>query len=235
VRALTVTLCILAYKLPVVNVSPTPVAGSALADQAISRGLLEQVAAGELDAALRIWAPEPALALSRLDELRPGAAAARAAAERAGVEAVRRVSGGHAVVVGPGSFCVGIAEAAATFEGTQERYERLTAALLRAFAAVGVQAEQGELAGEWCPGAWSIRARGVKLAGLAQRAIKGAAWADAIVDLAPHKRSRQLLVDVYAALELPLDPSTVGSLSELAGRTVTFDELAQPLVAVLTR
>ena len=221
--------------MPVVNVSPTPVAGSALADQAISRGLLEQVAAGELDGALRIWAPEPALALSRLDELRPGAAAARAAAERAGVEAVRRVSGGHAVVVGPGSFCVGIAEPAATFEGTQERYERLTAALLRAFGAVGVQAEQGELAGEWCPGAWSIRARGVKLAGLAQRAIKGAAWADAIVDLAPDKRSRQLLVDVYAALELPLDPSTVGSLSELAGRTVRFDELAQPLLAVLTR
>jgi lipoate-protein ligase A len=219
--------------LPDVNVSPTPVAGSALADQAISRDLLERVAAGTLDGALRIWAPVPAVALSRLDELRPGADAARAAAARAGVEAVLRVSGGHAVVVGTGSFCVGIAEAGPTFEGTQDRYERLTAALIQAFAALGIDSEQGELDGEWCPGAWSIRSGGVKLAGLAQRAIKGAAWAEAVVDLAPDERSRALLAEIYAALELPLDPATLGSVSELAGRRVAFDELAQPLLAQL--
>jgi lipoate-protein ligase A len=219
--------------LPDVNVSPTPVAGSALADQAISRDLLERVAAGTLDGALRIWAPVPAVALSRLDELRPGADAARAAATRAGVEAVLRVSGGHAVVVGTGSFCVGIAEAGPTFEGTQDRYERLTAALIQAFAALGIDSEQGELDGEWCPGAWSIRSGGVKLAGLAQRAIKGAAWAEAVVDLAPDERSRALLAEIYAALELPLDPATLGSVSELAGRRVAFDELAQPLLAQL--
>ncbi|HEX4717257.1 MAG TPA: hypothetical protein VH300_01910 [Thermoleophilaceae bacterium] len=219
--------------MPDVNVSPTPVAGSALADQAISRDLLERVAAGTLDGALRIWAPVPAVALSRLDELRPGADAARAAAARAGVEAVLRVSGGHAVVVGTGSFCVGIAEAGPTFEGTQDRYERLTAALIQAFAALGIDSEQGELDGEWCPGAWSIRSGGVKLAGLAQRAIKGAAWAEAVVDLAPDERSRALLAEIYAALELPLDPATLGSVSELAGRRVAFDELAQPLLAQL--
>src|SRR4051794_19311269 len=195
--------------------------------------MLERVARGELDGALRIWAPVPALALSRLDELRPGATAARDAAARAGVDPVQRVSGGHAVIVGRGSFCVGFAEAAGTFEGTQERYERLTAALIEAFAAVGVGAEQGELEGEWCPGAWSIRSGGVKLAGLAQRAIKGAAWAEAVVDLAPDPASRALLAEVYAALELPLDPATLGSVSELAGRRVAFADLAQPLLAHL--
>jgi lipoate-protein ligase A len=183
---------------------------------------------------VRIWKPEPGLALSRLDELRPGAAAACAAAERAGLTVDRRLSGGHAVVTGPGSFCVGFAERAPTFEGTQERYERLAAVLIDAFAALGVDAEQGELEGEWCPGAWSIRADGVKLAGLAQRAIKGAAWIDAVVDLAPDERSRELLIEVYAALELPLDPKTLGSVSELAGRPVRFDELAEPLLAALS-
>jgi hypothetical protein len=74
----------------------------------------------------------------------------------------------------------------------------------------------------------------VKLAGLAQRAIKGAAWADAVVDLAPDEHSRDLLAEVYSALELTLDPATFGSVSELAGRTVTFDELAEPLLARLT-
>jgi len=173
----------------------------------------------------------PALALSRLDELQPGAAAARDAASAAGLDAVRRVSGGHAVVLHRGSFCVGFAERATTFEGTQARYERLTAALLDAFESVGVDAEQGELDGEWCPGAWSIRSGGVKLAGLAQRAIKGGAWVEAVVELAPDPSARAALAEVYEELGLPLERSTLGSLSEIAGRTVAFDELAQPLLA----
>lgn len=171
----------------------------------------------------------PALALSRLDELRPGSDEARAVAAQAGLETVRRVSGGHAVVLGGGSLCVGLAEPAATFEGTQTRYERLTAALVGAFAGVGVDAEQGELAGEWCPGAWSIRSGGVKLAGLAQRAIKGGAWAEAAVQLAPDANALALLVAVYDVLDLPLDPTTVGSVSECASRDVSFGELADPL------
>ena len=227
-------ICILAYKLRSVNVSPTPVAGTAFADQAISRDLLAQTARGEIDAAVRIWAPVPALALSRLDELRAGAAAARDAAARHSLDTVRRVSGGHAVVVGAGSFCVGFAEPATTFEGTQARYERLTRALIDGFASVGVSSERGELEGEWCPGSWSIRSGGVKLAGLAQRAIKGAAWAEAVVDLAPDARTRELLADVYAALELPLDPATLGSVPEVAGRPVEFGELAEPLLAALS-
>jgi lipoate-protein ligase A len=217
-----------------VNVSPTPVPGSAVADRAISQELLERVAHGESDTAIRIWRPVPALAMSRLDELRPGAAAAREAAEAAGVGTIRRVSGGHAVVLGAGSFCVGFAERARAFEGTDARYERLSAALIAALGTLGVAAERGELAGEWCPGSWSIRASGVKLAGLAQRAIKGAAWVDAVVELAPDAPSRELLGEVYAQLGLPLDPKTLGSVSELAGRDVAFDELAQPLLAALT-
>jgi octanoyl-[GcvH]:protein N-octanoyltransferase len=226
-------ICILAYKLPSVNVSPTPVVGTAVDDRAVSQDLLERVARGELDGAIRIWKPVPALALSRLDELRPGADAARAAAERAGVETIRRVSGGHAVVLGPGSFCVGFAEPAPTFEGTQERYERLSAALIDAFAALGVDAERRELDGEWCPGSWSISSSGIKLAGLAQRAIKGGAWTDAVVDLASDAVSRELLGEVYAELGLPLDPKTLGSVSERAGREVGFDELSDALVKSL--
>ena len=220
--------------MPSVNVSPTPVAGSPTADRAINQELLERVARGEIDGAIRIWRPVRALALSRLDELRPGADAARSAAEAAGFSPVRRVSGGHAVVLGPGSFCAGFAEASHTFEGTDLRYERLAAALIAALGTLGIAAERGELAGEWCPGSWSVRSGGTKLAGIAQRAIKGAAWVDAVVDLAPDAASRELLGEVYAELDLALDPKTLGSVSELAGRDVAFDELAQPLLSALT-
>jgi lipoate-protein ligase A len=136
-------------------------------------------------------------------------------------------------VLGPGSFCVGFAEPAPTFEGTQERYERLTSALLAAFAAVGIDAESGELEGEWCPGSWSVHAGEVKLAGLAQRAIKGAAWTDAVVDLAPDPASVRLLTEVYAALGLRLDQRRVASVTEIVGRDVIFEELAQPVLGAL--
>lgn len=126
-------------------------------------------------------------------------------------------------------MCVGIAEAAPTFEGTQARYERLVDALIGAFAAFGVESERGELPGEWCPGAWSIRAGGVKLAGLAQRAIKGGAWAEAVVRLAPDPDSDRVLADAYAALDINLEPATLGCLIELARRPIAFDELAQAL------
>jgi octanoyl-[GcvH]:protein N-octanoyltransferase len=144
------------------------------------------------------------------------------------------VSGGHAVVLGAGSFCVGFAESAQTFDGTQERYERLTKALIEAFAGIGIDAESGELDGEWCPGSWSVHAGEVKLAGLAQRAVKGAAWTDAVVDLAPDAAKARVLTEVYAALDLPLDVRRLGSVSALAGRDVAFDELAQPLLTALT-
>ena len=220
--------------MPELIVEPVATAASAGEDQARSQQLLERIARGELDRALRAWTPRPALALSRLDELRPGADEARAIAERLGYEPVRRVSGGHAVVLGAGSFCIGFGEPAHTFEGTQERYERFTAALIDALAQLGIAAEQGELDGEWCPGAWSIRSDGVKLAGLAQRAVKGAAWAEAVVELSADASARGALEAIYGALELPLDPATLGSVSEIAARPVGFDELATPLIRALS-
>ena len=218
-----------------VTIEPAPLAGSAVEDFERSQVLLDGVARGEIPSALRIWTPVPTLALSRLDELRPGIGAARAAAERAGFTPLRRLSGGHAVALGAGSLCVGLVEPAPTFEGTQARYERMVAAVLGALRAVGIEAEQGELDGEWCPGAWSIRTGAVKLAGLAQRAVRGAAWVDAVIALRPDAEAAALLPDVYAALDLPLDPRTVGSVSEVVGREVAFDELADPLREALAQ
>ena len=216
------------------SVSAQPVAASAAEDQAISQDMLEQVASGESPGALRIWRPVPALALSRLDELRPGAGRARELARTAGFDTARRVSGGHAVVLGRGSFCVGFAEPAVSFEGTQLRYRRLVSALIGTFAGLGVEAQQAELPDEWCPGAWSICSGTVKLAGLAQRAIRGAAWAEAVIELARDDAARALFPQVYAALDLPLATSTLGSLSEIVGRELAFEDLAEPLEAALS-
>lgn len=208
------------------TVTPLAIDGTAADDLELSRALLDRVAAGEVDAALRIWRPVPAVSFSKLDLLlSPGSGAAVALAEEAGLEAIQRMSGGHAVVLGEGSLCVGLAEPAAAFEDTQARYERMSAAIIGALAELAVEAEPGELPGEWCPGAWSIHAGPVKLAGLSQRVIKGAAWSEAVLHIG--EPDRVLFAAVYEALELPLDPATLGA----AG--VEFEALAGPVAARL--
>ena len=204
-----------------VSVSPLAIDGTPYDDLAASRTLLERVAAGSLDSALRIWRPVPAIAFSKLDLLGPGAQDALAVAQRAGLPVVQRMSGGHAVIVGAGSLAIGLAEPARAFEATRERYERMSDAIVGALAVVGIEAEPGELPREWCPGTWSIHAGPAKLAGLSQRVVRGAAWTEAVIQLEPG--DAPLWEAVYAALELPLDPRTLGA----AG--VGFDELAQAL------
>ena len=215
------------------SVTPLAIDGTAADDLELSRALLDRVAAGEVDAALRIWRPVPAVSFSKLDLLlSPGAAAAVTRAEEAGLEAVQRMSGGHAVVLGEGCLCVGLAEPATAFEETRARYERMSTALLGALADAGVEAEPGELPGEWCPGAWSIHAGAVKLAGLSQRVIRGAAWSEAVLHIGDPDRA--LYEAVYAALELPLDIGTLGSVSGLVGADASFDAIAATLAARLT-
>lgn len=201
-------------------------------DQAVSLALLHEVAAGALPGAVRVWRPAPALVLGRLDGRLPGAPAAVAAARRRGVPAVQRVSGGRATLLTAGSLCVGVGEPAAGLGGATERYERLVAALLGVLAEAGIAARRGELEGEWCPGAWSLHAGGRKLAGLAQRAIRGGAWTEAVLSVTPAPGEAELLAEVYAALELPFASATVGAASELAPAAAA-PALAGALVALL--
>lgn len=65
---------------------------------AVSRAILNRVAAGELPPTLRLHRPGPILAFSRQDRASPGFAAAVRAAREAGFEPVLRLAGGRAAV-----------------------------------------------------------------------------------------------------------------------------------------
>ena len=67
---------------------------------------------------------------------------------------------------------------------------------------MGIVARVGELPGEYCAGEWSVNAAGVKLAGTAQRSIRGASLVTAMLIVEGGARLRAALVDVYAALEI---------------------------------
>ena len=117
-------------------------------------------------------------------------------------------------------------------EGIPERFATVTALLVEALAALGIAARVGELPGEYCAGDWSVNAAGVKLAGTAQRSIKGASLVTAMVIVEGSAPLRAALVDVYAALGIDWRPGTAGGAADIV-RSLTAADVERTLVATL--
>jgi lipoate-protein ligase A len=189
----------------------------AVLDLAITHALLREVADGTAPATARIFHPAPTLAFGRLDASRAGFPAAAAAARDHGFRPLLRLAGGRAAAYDEASVLVElIAPAGPIVEGIEERFADLAGLIVDALAAVGIAAAVGELPGEYCPGRFSVHAGGIKLAGVAQRVIRGASLATASIAVGHGPRLRDVLVDVYAALDLAWDPATAGAADALA-------------------
>ena len=159
-------------------------------DMALSHALLLRVAEGARPAAVRIYEPGPTVAFSKLDTHAPGFAAACDAARSHGYEPVIRLGGGHAAAYGPGCLIhEEIVPHAPSLEGLHERYVQATTLARRRCWGLGVPVAAGALEGEYCAGAHSLHAGGVKVAGIAQRVVKGAALTAPPCSSTPARRS----------------------------------------------
>ena len=207
--------------------------GGAAADIALTQSLLRRVAAGALPATARVFRPPATVAFGKLDAIRPGFDRAAGAARERGFEPVVRLAGGHAAAYDSGSVVVEVVRPQeAVAEGIAQRFEEGSRLLLGVLSAVGVEAAVGELPGEYCPGAWSLHTNGIKLAGPAQRSIRGASLWTAFVAVEGGDRLRAVLTDVYAALDLDWSPATAGAAEDvLPGLTAARVE--QALAAAL--
>jgi octanoyl-[GcvH]:protein N-octanoyltransferase len=187
-------------------------------DIAVTHALLRAVAAGRRAPALRVFLPGPTVAFGRLDALRPGFAAACAVAREHAYTPVVRSAGGHAAVYDERAVVVEhvTAEADVT-AGLQVRFEHQSGRLRGVLEdGLGLDARIGELRGEYCAGAHSINLESrLKVVGIAQRAIRGAALTTAVITVQDGARLRAVIEDVYAALELDVDPAAAGTIDEL--------------------
>ena len=185
-------------------------------DMALSHALLQRVADRTRPATARVYEPGKTVAFSKLDSHAPGFAAACDAARAHGYEPVIRLGGGHAAAYGPG--CViheEIVPHRSTLEGLSERYAHESQLVEQALLGHGVAVTAGQLDGEYCAGAHSLHAGGVKVAGIAQRVIKGAALVSTVVLVDAGPSLRAVLVDVYRALGIDWRPETAGSLVDV--------------------
>lgn len=191
-------------------------AGQADLGTGVSAAILRRVARGELAPTMRLHRTGRILAFGRRDRLAPGYPRAVAIARELGYEPIERMAGGRAAVFHTDTLAFSIAGRQQGFaSGTTERFESMATLVRDALVAVGVDARIGEVAGEYCPGEWSVNAGGrTKLAGIGQRTISGGAHVGGVLVVRGAERVRTALVPVYEALGLDWDPATAGSVAD---------------------
>ena len=201
---------------------------------AVARAVLMRVAAGELPATFRLHRPGRILAFSKQDAASPGFANAVLAARAAGFEPVVRLAGGRAAVYHEGTLALSWAVPDNRPSAhTEARFRDLAELLAAAVRDLGVDARVGEVPGEYCPGAWSVNARGAtKLVGTGQRLIARAAHRGAVIVVAGSAGIRDVLIPVYEALDLAWDPDTTGSIEDETG-PVTLEQAEDAILARL--
>jgi octanoyl-[GcvH]:protein N-octanoyltransferase len=202
-------------------------------DAAVTHALLRQVGEGKRGPVARVFRPGPTMAFGRLDALSAGYDAARDAARDHGYEPLLRLGGGHAAGYDEGAILVEVIRPVATIaEGVHERFEWLTALLVETLAFLGITARVGELPGEYCAGEHSVNAAGVKLAGTAQRTIKGASLVTAMLIAQGGGPLRAALTDVYAALDIDWRPQTAAAANDIVP-SLTAGDAERALIATL--
>lgn len=212
-----------------------PTRGAA-ADLDRSVHLLRGVADGTISESrvVRLYAPSQTVAMSRRESRMPGFAhASRAAADR-GFTPVVRPTGGRAVAYDGSCIVFDIVEREPELTDQRDFFLRTGDALAAAMRRLGVDARVGDVPAEYCPGQFSVNARGaVKLIGTSQRAVRGARLLSGMVPLGDVAPLADALVAINAALGLAWDPATFGTLRDEAAapdRRVVEDVLAGALI-----
>ena len=197
----------------------------------VQQAVLEEVASGERGPAALLWTSSRYVGATRPETRLPGFGGAVRLAEEAGFPVLVRNSGGGAVAANRGSLSFSLTFPVEDLRhGLYERYADGVDLVAAALRRVGVEAEGGEVEGEFCPGAYSVRSGGpggFKHAGLAQRVTRRAARLEALILVEQTYEVREVLTRFYGALGLPFRPGSVGDLPAGVPRVVEalFEEV----------
>jgi lipoate-protein ligase A len=190
----------------------------------LQQAVLEEVASDERGPTALMWTSSRYVGATRPETRLPGFPEATRAAEGLGFPVLVRNSGGGAVAANEGSISFSLTFPVEDLRhGLYERYAEGVDLVAAALRRLGVEAEGGEVDGEFCPGAHSVRSGGpggFKHAGLAQRVTRRAARLEALILVTKTGELARVLAGFYAALGLPFRPSSIGDLPSTVPRVI---------------
>ncbi len=203
-------------------------------DVALSAVLQDRVATGAMGPSIRLHPTSRMVAFGRRDTHEPGFPEAVAVARGHGFLPINRLAGGRAAVFHEATLAMSVVtpERDSTV-GIRERFAFAAETTAAALRGVGVDARVGEVPGEYCPGEFSVNARGrLKVAGYGQRLVRGAAHVGGVIVLDGTEAINAVLLPVYAALGLTFDPATTGSVAGEVGPDPAVDVLRAVVTAL---
>ena len=205
-------------------------------DTAVSHALLRSVAAGETEAFLRLYVPDRVVAFGRSDRAAARYTTAVRAARAHGFIPVERLAGGNAAVFHEKTLAFSLVTAEADPKiGIGSRFRFIAELMRDSFVELGLDARVGEVAGEYCPGSWSVNiSNRTKVMGVGQRLVRGAAHIGGVIVVDDPEIIRDVLVPIYRALEIDWDPRTTGALSDRAA-DLTIELVADTVLSRFRR
>ncbi|CAA9453010.1 MAG: Protein:protein lipoyl transferase [uncultured Rubrobacteraceae bacterium] len=182
----------------------------------LQQAVLEETVAGSRGPTALLWTSSRYIGATRPETRLPGFGEAVRLAEAGGFPVLVRNSGGGAVAANEGSLSFSLTFPVEDMRhGLYERYTEGVELVVAALGKLGVASGAGEVEGEFCPGAYSVRSggrSGIKIAGLAQRVVRRAARVEALVLVTKTAEVRRVLEGFYGALGLPFRPESVADL-----------------------
>ncbi|CAA9410183.1 Protein:protein lipoyl transferase [uncultured Rubrobacteraceae bacterium] len=182
----------------------------------LQQAVLEEVAAGSRGSAALLWTSSRYVGATYPETRLPGFGEATRLAEESGFPVLVRNSGGGAVAANEGSISFSLTYPVEDLRhGLYDRYTEGVELVVAALDRLDVAAEAGEVEGEFCPGAYSVRSggySGIKVAGLAQRVTRHAARVEALILVTQTAELRGVLGLFYGALGHPFRPESVADL-----------------------
>ena len=182
----------------------------------LQQAVLEQVAAGTRGPTALIWTSSRFIGATYAETCLPNFHDAVRLAGEASFPVLVRNSGGGAVAANEGSISFSLTFTVRDLrQGLYERYTEGAELITAALGKLGLAAEAGEVEGEFCPGAYSVRLggySGIKVAGLAQRVTRQAARLEALVLITKTAELKRVLKRFYGALGIPFRPGSIGDL-----------------------
>jgi lipoate-protein ligase A len=181
----------------------------------------------------RIYRPQRTVALTSRDFSTPGYDVALTQAKKLGFIPVLRSPGGRAVAYHEESLVLDvISHDPNPHQLIDKRFEALGEVFIETFNMLGISAKLGQIPREFCPGKYSVISENVKLVGTAQRIARGGWLISASVIVRNAAPVREVLSHVYSALELDMDPRTIGALNEI-NSSISVDDLTTSLITTL--
>lgn len=221
-----------AGQVPLAVVRQTRTLGAA-ADLDFALAMLAAARTGTLGPTLRLYRPQPTVALGQRDARLPGFDAAAEACRQQGFAPLVRKAGGRAAAYHQGCLVVDHVEPGTdAVAGSRARFAAFGELFASALRRVGVNAAVGEIPGEYCPGEFTVHGtadsgRKLKLVGTAQRVVSGAWLFSSVLVVQDAEPLRRVLTSCYSALGLDWNPETAGA-AEDAGSVSRKNSISGP-------